>query len=357
MKTHRSRPLENEAFSCLGALRTAAILRRGSGPRGGTGIPSHASPGDGSPGCGPEGGAHARSPGDPAREPGASAVSSSEAAGGAGERNGAAGRECRRARRPVKASGRKTGGETGGTGKSSPRYVRLAEIGLRLPALPVPPDGHRGPAAYLLRARAVRPQGRGFANGRHPPVPGRLRDRARRRAHRQAVGADGGDAPSARRPGRQGLHPENGPPLRCREDARGGEDPPAEQVRHGRRGAVRRLHRADERVPGVGHRGGPVPRPDSGFLLPHRPPGDRHGGGDQGHRLAAAPAGQAGAGNGKGDRRLRLPPAGGRHPRHPPALGGRRLRPRGGAPRRRGGGGPPAGDLRTEGGKNDPGGH
>ena len=93
-----------------------------------------------------------------------------------------------------------------------------------------------------------------------------------------------------------------------------------------------------------------------GFLLPHRPPGDRHGGGDQGHRLAAARAGQAGEGNGQGDRRLRLPPAGGRHPRHPPALGGRRLRPRGGAPRRRGGGGPPAGDLRTEGGKNDPGG-
>ena len=65
----------------------------------------------------------------------------------------------------------------------------------------------------------------------------------------------------------------------------------------------------------------PVAGPVPGFLLPHRPPGDRHGGGDQGHRLAAARAGQAGQGNGQGDRRLRLPPAGGRHPRHPPAAG------------------------------------
>ena len=69
---------------------------------------------------------------------------------------------------PAKPAAAKAEG-AGETGR--PRHVRLAEIGLRLPALPVPPDGQRGSAAYLLRARAVRPEGRGPATGRRPSGP------------------------------------------------------------------------------------------------------------------------------------------------------------------------------------------
>jgi len=85
----------------------------------------------------------------------------------------------------------------------------------------------------------------------------------------------------------------------------GSEDPPADQVRDGRGGAIRRLHRADEGflVSVLGEVQSPGRFQVSSFHTPSRRSPWR---GDQGHRLAAARAGQAGEGNGQGDRRLRL---------------------------------------------------
>ena len=219
----------------MDALRAAIALRRAASPGlgGGSREPADARPADGGAGGGPERGVHPRGPADRPVEPGAEAVPAAEMAGGAGRRDGGDPDPGGDGGRGGRAGESREGGRDGEAGR---RPLRLAEIGLRLPAVRVPALLRGSAAALLLRARAVRPEGRGPGHRAKPCRFPTITCRARRRARRQAVGEDGGDVPSSRRPGRQGLPAEDGPPLRGGEDARGGEDPPAEPVRHDRRG-------------------------------------------------------------------------------------------------------------------------